>query len=239
MLKKIFFIFLVNYKMLKLTYKVENFPKKVIMTELSKSPAKYSLIWLHGLGSSPLEFIDFFNTQKILPKNFRIVLLQAPLSPVTLNGGMPSNSWFDIKDLNFSSNSINFSDVEKSSKKVIEEIEQEIKLVKSSKNVFLGGFSQGASISLNVGLNFEQNLGGVISCSGILFPKTDVRNLEVPVLATHGDFDDVIRYDKTVLSYEPLKERKGFQFFTMVGQGHTIDFDVVRLMKAFFERFCK
>ena len=238
MLKIIIFFLILNYNMLKLRYNIEKLPKKVIMTDIAKKVPEYSLIWLHGLGSSPDEFVDFFNLYDILPDNFRIILLQAPIKPVTLNGGMNSTSWFDIIDLSFGKNSVNFSDVEESSKRVMEEIEEELKIVKESKNVFLGGFSQGAMVSLNVGVTLDKQLGGVIACSGFLFLQDQINNNELPILASHGDYDDIVRYDRTVKSYKKLQEDfENFKFLTMIGQGHTINYDVIKNMKEFINKY--
>lgn len=62
----------------------------------------FSLIWLHGLGDTSDGFLDFFSLQES-PIKFgaRIKLLQAPLRPVTINGGASFPSWYDIKSMNF------------------------------------------------------------------------------------------------------------------------------------------
>ena len=54
---------------------------------------------MHGLGSGPEEFEDFFFEYKIVNNDFRIILPWAPKSEVTINGGMYYSSWFDILDL--------------------------------------------------------------------------------------------------------------------------------------------
>ena len=66
-------------------YKIEKQEKKIILTSLKKTPIEKSLIWLHGFGGNPEEFINFFNQNEILPKNFRIILLRAPKKLSTLN----------------------------------------------------------------------------------------------------------------------------------------------------------
>lgn len=80
----------------------------VIRNEVDKSVLlnpenpKFSLIWLHGLGDTPLGFQDFFSLpQSPLFNGARIKLLHAPIRSVTLNGGAKMPSWYDIKSLNF------------------------------------------------------------------------------------------------------------------------------------------
>jgi len=36
-----------------------------------------------------------------IPNFFKIILLTAPFSPVSINNGLKSNSWYDIYSLNF------------------------------------------------------------------------------------------------------------------------------------------
>ena len=62
---------------------------------------KYSLIWLHGLGDSAHGFADVFAEPKIqmAPPHTKVVLLTAPVRPVTMNMGMSMTSWYDILDL--------------------------------------------------------------------------------------------------------------------------------------------
>ena len=70
---------------------------------LQPSVARYSLIWLHGLGDSSAGFLDFFNIPGSPVFNgARVKLLHAPIQPVTINGGQSMPSWYDIKTLGHS-----------------------------------------------------------------------------------------------------------------------------------------
>jgi phospholipase/carboxylesterase len=67
-----------------------------------KNKPKYSLIWLHGLGDSAYGFADVFLdlNWRFVPEDIcKVRLLTAPERPVTLNGGMSMNSWYDILSL--------------------------------------------------------------------------------------------------------------------------------------------
>ena len=71
---------------------------------LKPSIAKYSLIWLHGLGDTSRGFLDYFDIPDSPAYNgARVKLLHAPVRPVTINGGDYMPSWYDIKVLGFSS----------------------------------------------------------------------------------------------------------------------------------------
>jgi phospholipase/carboxylesterase len=66
------------------------------------------LIWLHGLGSSPEEFEDFFFDYNLIDSNYKIYLLQAPKVPVSINNGYTMRSWFDITKMDSEEFSYNF-----------------------------------------------------------------------------------------------------------------------------------
>ena len=69
---------------------------------LQPAVAKYSLIWLHGLGDTSAGFLDYFD-HPFSPAyhGARVKLLHAPIQAVTINGGMKMPSWYDIKVLGF------------------------------------------------------------------------------------------------------------------------------------------
>lgn len=77
---------------------------KIIPNKLDKSililpeSPSFSLIWLHGLGDSSVGFLDYFQIkQSPAFRGCRVRLLHAPQRKVTINGGTPFNSWYDIK----------------------------------------------------------------------------------------------------------------------------------------------
>ena len=59
---------------------------------------------MHGLGDTPAGFTDLFGSIEYSPflKSTRVVLPCAPIRKVTINFGMESTSWFDIKDFQIS-----------------------------------------------------------------------------------------------------------------------------------------
>ena len=61
---------------------------------------KYSLIWLHGLGADGHDF------EGLIPKlhltaeaNIHFIFPNAPIQPVTINGGRSMRSWYDILEM--------------------------------------------------------------------------------------------------------------------------------------------
>lgn len=107
----------------------------------------HTLIFMHGLGDSPNGFYDFFTTTSSpAPSTMKIILLSAPIRPVTINAGMKMTSWFDFKD--FTVTEANFNKVigvdqaDESVLRVKKVINEEIAILGgNSKKIFVGGFS--------------------------------------------------------------------------------------------------
>ena len=154
------------------TPKIEKKGKEIHIT-----PPNFTrtIVWLHGLGDSAEGFFPVFADQQIslVPEDFKVRLLTAPNVPVTINGGMSCNSWYDIMSLDRSKNSYSFEDVKKNSEYVKKCLDEELEILKGdSSKLFIGGFSQGCAMALHNGLTYKEKLGGIIGLSGYLFEQT-------------------------------------------------------------------
>ena len=84
----------------------------------------------------------------------------------------------------------------------------------SSERILLGGFSQGAAMSIVAGLTYPAPLGGIFALSGyLLLPATlrdlipkDNPNKDTPVWMGHGDADPLVRLEWGRRSAEKLRE---------------------------------
>lgn len=145
---------------------------------------KRTLIWIHGLGDTGEAFCNDFFSAPLLP-DCKVVLPTAPVQPVTMYGES-TTSWYDIKaDYGYEASM-------ESSVEIISAILQEES--KHTDCIVLGGFSQGAVMSMYTGLSKYQGqisaivaLSGYAVCSDILPGKT-----ELPVLWYHGGQDTLI-----------------------------------------------
>ena len=63
--------------------------------ELGENPS-LSLIWLHGLGADASDFLPIVG-QFPVPEPVRFVFPNAPVRPVTINGGVRMRALYDIK----------------------------------------------------------------------------------------------------------------------------------------------
>lgn len=81
--------------------------------------------------------------------------------------------------------------------------------------IVIGGFSQGAAMSLFTGLTAKFKLAGIVSLSGYLplesklddLLKENDHNHQTPILMCHGDEDGVVPTNLGKMSYESLKNR--------------------------------
>jgi len=126
----------------------------------------WTIIFLHGLGGSGENFIGMFQNLRL--PNTRIVLPTAPSQFVNVTGRvMPA--WYNI--LKFGANRSFDGDQDEASvvagsDLLLSMIDYEAAKVGGYKRVFIGGFSQGCSLSLATALRCPHELGGVISSSG-------------------------------------------------------------------------
>ncbi|MDR2645891.1 MAG: dienelactone hydrolase family protein [Holosporaceae bacterium] len=75
----------------------------------------------------------------------------------------------------------------------------------TNKNVIFSGFSQGAMLSLSLGLKY--NAAATIAFSGLLLdPEVCADNCDTKILLTHGEKDNVIPITALKLTEEALKK---------------------------------
>jgi predicted esterase len=79
------------------------------------------------------------------------------------------NSWYDILTTSYPEK-LNETQILQSTKRVLKVIEQEAKLLNDDySKIFIGGFSQGCCMSINIALYCPGILGAVIGLSGRVF----------------------------------------------------------------------
>ena len=218
-----------------------NIIKKNFHIHLIPKNGKYShiIIFLHGLGDSPNSYSSFFLNENVLPENFpiKIILLQ---SPFLMTNGFPFPSWFTITKFPIDSEKCyNFEEAKKNSKIIIDVIEEEVKLIDGKyENIFVGGFSQGACLSLYTGLTYEHLLGGIISLSGALFSQTKIleSNKGIKIFVGHGEKDDVIPYKTNQESLKPIENFSGLFKYSYPNLAHSINGKEIQDLKNFLKK---
>ena len=166
--------------------------------------------------------------------------------PVTINMGMEMPSWYDITSLDPVSGvkQINQTDLESSSRRIHKHIEEEITLLGGEADkVFVGGFSQGGSLSLFSALQYKENLGGICACSACLFDSIHLEALpshkkHIPILLYHGLMDPMVKYTYAVDTYRPLHHFKfNIQFEHEDNLGHSFSLRELQIMKTYYHKY--
>src|SRR6204780_4013347 len=170
-----------------------------------------SVIWLHGLGA------DYHDFEPLVPeivtnreRAWRFVFPNAPVRPVTINGGMSMRAWYDI--LGFerlrAEDTGGFRDKDA---RIAELVEKQIERGIPAARIVLAGFSQGGAVALYTGLRYRERLAGVMALScylplaGTLEAERAPANAGVPIFMAHGLDDGVLPIGMGLESREKLK----------------------------------
>ncbi|WP_085647744.1 MULTISPECIES: alpha/beta hydrolase [unclassified Pseudomonas] len=173
-------------------------------------PADACVIWLHGLGADRYDFLPVAEALQESLLSTRFVLPQAPTRPVTINGGYAMPSWYDIKAMS-PARAIDRDELEASADRIIELIEEQRSIGIDASRIFLAGFSQGGAVVYHTAfLKWQGPLGGVLALSTYAPTFSDELELSasqqrIPVLALHGQFDNVVQNSMGRTAYEYLK----------------------------------
>jgi phospholipase/carboxylesterase len=177
-----------------------------------------AVIWLHGLGADGHDF------EPIVPeivrpgeRAWRFVFPNAPVRPVTINGGMRMRAWYDIKGLDrkAAEDVAGFRDTDVQVRQLItKEGERGI----PPNRIVLAGFSQGGAVSLYTTPRFPEKLAGVMALScylpghaGFTAERTPA-NDATPIFMAHGQGDATLPLGMGLQSREFLK-----------AQGYTVE----------------
>jgi predicted esterase len=193
-----------------------------------------TVIFCHGLGDSADGWIDTIREfSKAMPW-IKFIVPTAPTRPISLNGGMPMPAWFDIASLS-PADADRMAGVDTTVTYLDGLIEAEVAAGLTYDRILLGGFSQGAAMSLYAGLSrpADKKIGGIIAFSGFMpnpssFSVSGSEN--VPVFQTHGDKDPVVNHQWGKLTHELLKSKgcTNLDFTTLKGIPHSVNNECIR-----------
>ncbi len=176
-----------------------------------ESEHRYSVIWLHGLGADGHDFEGLVPELHLTAQaNTHFIFPNAPIQPVTINGGMSMRSWYDILEMSLERR-VDIDGIYQSAGLIEPLIQQEINKGIPSSNILLAGFSQGGVIALHVGLRCRHKLGGIVALSTYLPTieqlKTErsAANNTTPVFMAHGIIDTVVAVESGKAAFDALK----------------------------------
>jgi len=185
-----------------------------------------SVVWLHGLGADGHDF------EPIVPlldlREVRFVFPNAPVRPVTINGGMVMPAWYDILSLGGPGPGERAPDVRESAGRIAALVEREERRGVPSTRIVLAGFSQGAAMALHVGIRYPRTLLGIMALSGYEVladareAESSAENRATPILFCHGTLDPLVatgRGRKAYQAYSTAARQTEWHEFPM---GHEV-----------------
>lgn len=173
--------------------------------------ARYSVIWLHGLGADGHDF-EGIVPELNLPEaaSIRFVFPNAPVQPVTINNGFQMRAWYDILDSSLA-RKVDVRGIYQSSDLVTQIIHREIDKGIPPEHILLAGFSQGGVVALHCGLRFPAQLAGILALSTYLPTLNELNterspaNRSTAILMAHGLYDSMIPIQLAQNAYQGLK----------------------------------
>ena len=161
--------------------------------EPKSKKTKSIIFFMHGYGADGADLLSIGN---VLGEHLPNTLFIAPDAPTKCKMSAVGFQWFPIPGLDGSSEDKAMKELEEISSytnRWIDDFINTENVVDS--NVFLFGFSQGTMLSLYMGPQRKNSLGGIIGFSGKLM-NINVFKERVysrpPILLIHGDQDEVV-----------------------------------------------
>ena len=190
--------------------------------------ARSSVIWMHGLGADAHDFEPIVPELRLPPElGIRFVFPNAPIRPVTVNGGMQMRAWYDVLSMDLPRQE-DPDGVYASERAIDEVIEREKKRGVPAERIVLAGFSQGGAMALHTALRYPDRLAGILALSCYLPLASKLNgerwpaNQQTPIFMAHGDYDAVIPMRYGQQSAEALKTL-GYQVeWQDYGMGHEV-----------------
>jgi len=183
-----------------------------------------TVIWLHGLGADATDFepiVPLLNLEQPL----RFVFPNAPVRPVTINGGMEMRAWYDIDP---GAPLAGTTDIETSASAIAQLVEAEVEAGMPSDKITLAGFSQGGVIALQLGLAYRHKLRGIMALSTYLHDhehvaeRLDFANVDIPIFMAHGLSDPMIPITRAITSREALRTLEYTVQWEEYAMGHEV-----------------
>lgn len=183
---------------------------QVLEAQTGENPVATVLI-LHGLGADGRDFLpvaEQLDLSSVGPVRF--IFPNAPVMPVTINGGYEMPAWYDILGADLTQRQ-DEAGLRHSQLAIDALIEREKSRGVASHRIVLAGFSQGCAMTLMTGLRHPDRLAGLLCMSGYL-PLADKTaaerspaNQDVPIFMAHGTRDPVVLLPRATASREHLQ----------------------------------
>ena len=167
-----------------------------------------TMIVIHGLGADGNDFVPIakqLDLSSVGPVRF--VFPNAPVMPVTINGGYPMPAWYDIAGPGRPEDD---AGLRRSQAAIEALIAREKARGIPANRIVVAGFSQGCAMALLTGVRHAERLAGIVGLSGYLplagttAGERHPANQDTPVFLAHGSRDGVVVPARAAASREAL-----------------------------------
>ena len=163
--------------------------REPVLVVPARGRATASIIFLHGLGA---DAHDFENLGGMLDlTGCRYLFPNAPVRPVTLNGGYPMRAWFDIEAIPRLLES-EPSGLRESFATLEWLLGHEVEAGMPAHRILVGGFSQGGAVALAWGSQYPDPLLGLVGLSTFLPTSLAASRRAQSIFLAHGRQDPLV-----------------------------------------------
>lgn len=190
---------------------------EVIEAQTGEQPVATILI-MHGLGADGRDFVpvaEQLDLSSVGPVRF--LFPNAPVIPVTINGGYQMPAWYDILGANLTAGQ-DEKGMRQTQAAINQLIDREVARGMPASRIVVAGFSQGCAMALMTGLRYPERLAGIMGLSGYLplahtvAAERSPANEGLPVFLAHGKHDGVVPLAAATATREAL-----------MGMGYPVD----------------
>ena len=192
----------------------------IVIGDIGKAPTL--IFWFHGYGSNNWSFEPTMKMINMyLDDNFCIIMPNAPI----VEG---KRSWYPLPTSDSSGKIVEDYEGLESSKKSISDFISDFK-IDNDKKIIIGGFSQGAALSLSMLFSTDLKIDGCIALSGYMpsaehYKEVEIKNTKIFI--AHGYSDQAISFDDYKKTYEFLSNKTSNIVSYTNDFGHTITKEV-------------
>lgn len=211
--------------------RMEDLPLRYLTTVPSGKDGPLPLVViLHGRGA---DMHDLASLAPLLDGGYRFLFPNAPKPFEPMPGYSVGWTWFDGWPPEPGS-------IDESRQILLELLDAAVlRYPPPAGKVVLGGFSQGALLSLDCGFRTSQPLAGIVAMSGALFEEEMPPLKPLPVLIAHGAGDDVVPVNNARRTRHVLEAHGLSPEYHEFPMGHAIAQEEVEVVREFLTRVLK
>jgi phospholipase/carboxylesterase len=199
-----------------------------------------SIIVIHGLGADGNDFVPVareLDLSSVGPVRF--VFPNAPVIPVTINGGYEMPAWYDIAGPGRPEDE---AGLRRSQAAIEALIAKERARGIPAGRIVVAGFSQGCAMALMTGLRHAERLAGIVGLSGYLplasttAAERHEANRQTPVFLAHGSRDGVVAPARAAATREALTGLGYDVEWHEYPMEHSVSMEEIADLEAFLQR---